>query len=193
MTFWFFALGLPLLVYGAASLLRADLVARFLLAFPRDRRAGWALCAAGWFWTAYEVDTIGIDVFDRIVRRLWFLSADIPGAVWILALILTVLTCLWMENLLPIRGVCALFMLFPGELFASVRLCETSWRLTLVVFAYVCAVIGMFGMFYPWRIRQALAWRAASPLRIRALGAVFAALGALFTVLGACAAAGAIR
>ena len=54
-----------------------------------------------------------------------------------------------MENLLPIRGVSALFMLFPGEMFPMIRLCETPWRLTLVVFAYVCALAGMFGMFLP--------------------------------------------
>ena len=193
MTFWFFVLGVPLFGYGLFTVLKPQMAARFLQALPRNRAAGQALCAAAWLWTAYEVDTIGIEVFDRIVRRLWFLSSDIPGMVWILAIVLTVLTCLWMDNLLSLRALSALFMLFPAELFPAVRQCDTSWRLTLVVFAYVCAVIGMFGMFYPWHLRRALTWRTAKPARVTAFGAVYLAIGALFLVLGAFSAAGTIR
>ena len=175
------------------SVVRPKEATRFLLAFPRNRVAGQVLCAAAWLWTAYEIDTIGIEVFDRIVRRLWFLSSDIPGMVWILAIVLTVLTCLWMDNLLSLRALSALFMLFPAELFPAVRLCDTSWRLTLVVFAYVCAVVGMFGMFYPWHLRRALDWRVAKPARVTAFGAAYLAIGALFLVLGAFSAAGTIK
>lgn len=193
MTFWFFMLGVPLFGYGLFTVIRPQLATRFLLALPRHRLAGWILCAAAWLWTAYEVDTIGIDVFDRIVRRLWFFSSDIPGMVWILAVVLTVLTCLWMENLLTLRAISALFMLFPAELFPAVRLCDTPWRLTLVVFAYLCAVTGMIGMFYPWHLRRALAWRAAKQARVTGFGAAYLAVGALFLLLGALSAAGAIK
>ena len=193
MTFWFLALGVPLFGYGLFTVIRPKEATRFLQAFPRNRLAGQVLCAAAWLWTAYEVDTIGIEVFDRIVRRLWFLSSDIPGMVWILAIVLTVLTCLWMDNLLSLRAISALFMLFPAELFPAVRQCDTSWRLTLVVFAYVCAVVGMFGMFYPWHLRRALDWRVAKPLRVTAFGAAYLAIGALFLVLGAFSAAGTIK
>ena len=127
MTFWFFALGVPLFGYGLFTVVRPKEATRFLLAFPRNRIAGQVLCAAAWLWTAYEIDTIGIEVFDRIVRRLWFFQSDIPGMVWILAIILTVLTCLWMENLLTLRALSALFMLFPAELFPAVRLCDMGF------------------------------------------------------------------
>ena len=193
MAFWFFILGIPLAAFGFAALAKPDMVSRFLVRFPRCTLAGVALCAIGWAGTAYEVDTIGIEVFDRIVRRFWFLSADVPGAVWILAVVLTVLTCLWMPNLLPIRGVAAIFMLFPAELFPAIRLCDTPWRLTLVVFAYLCASAGMFAMFYPWRIRQVWAWLAESPCRVRIYGAFHAVYGALFLALGAFAAAGVLK
>ena len=193
MTFWFFALGIPLFGYGLFTVVRPKEATRFLQAFPRNRAVGQVLCAAAWLWTAYEVDTIGIEVFDRIVRRLWFLSSDVPGMVWILAVVLTVLTCLWMDNLLSLRAISALFMLFPAELFPAVRQCDTSWRLTLVVFAYVCAVVGMFGMFYPGHLRRALDWRVAKPLRVTAFGATYLAIGAHFLVLGAFSAAGTIK
>ena len=192
MTFWFFVLGVPLFGYGLFTVLKPQMAARFLQALPRNRAAGQALCAAAWLWTAYEVDTIGIEVFDRIVRRLWFLSSDIPGMVWILAIVLTVLTCLWMDNLLSLRALSALFMLFPAELFPAVRLCNTSWRLALVVFAYACAVTGMIGMFYPWHLRRAITWRVAKPARVTGFGAAYLAIGALFLVLGGLSATGAI-
>ena len=193
MTFWFFVLGVPLFGYGLFTVVRPQMATRFLQTLPRNRAAGQVLSAAAWLWTAYEVDTIGIEVFDRIVRRLWFLSSDIPGMVWILAIVLTVLTCLWMDNLLSLRAISALFMLFPAELFPAVRQCDTSWRLTLVVFAYVCAVVGMFGMFYPWHLRRALDWRVAKPARVTAFGAAYLAIGALFLVLGAFSATGTIK
>ena len=193
MTFWFFALGVPLFGYGLFTVVRPQMATRFLQTFPRNRAVGQVLCAAAWLWTAYEIDTIGIEVFDRIVRRLWFFSSDIPGMVWILAVVLTVLTCLWMENLLTLRAISALFMLFPAELFPAVRLCDTPWRLTLVVFAYLCAVTGMIGMFYPWHLRRALAWRAAKQARVTGFGTAYLAVGALFLLLGALSAAGAIK
>ena len=118
---------------------------------------------------------MGLDEIRKLQRE----DAELP----ILAIVLTILTCWWMPNLLPIRGVSAILMLFPAEMFPMIRLCDTPWRLALVIFAYVCIVVGMYGMFYPWRIRQALAWLAAEPARVRAAGAVLAAVGALFVVL----------
>ena len=193
MTFWFFILGAPLAMFGVLCLILAGSAAAALRSFPRSRIAGVVLCAAAWFWTAYEIDALGIEVIDRIVQRLWFLSAPIPGAVWIWALILTFLTCWWMENLLPIRAVCAFAMLFPGDMFPDIRLCDTHWRLALVVFAYVVCIIGMWGMFYPWRIRQFMAWIAGDARRVRTSGAVLSAIGALFIALGVIAAAGSIK
>ncbi len=177
MKFWFFALGLPLVAYGLFATVRPSSAAKALVAFPRNRAAGAALCAVAWFWTAYELDTICIEILDRFLKAL-------PFELWILAAVLTVLTCWWMENLLPIRGVSAIFMLFPAELFPVIRLEPTQWRLALVVFAYACAIVGMFGMFYPWRIRQALAWIAGMQPRVAATGVASLGIGVLFVMLG---------
>ena len=186
MAFWFTLLGVPLFAYGLFALLAPEKAARSLVKFPRSKTAGTILAVAAWFFTAYELDTIGIEVFDKFLKAF-------PGELWILAIVLSVLTCAWMENLLPIRGLCALLMLFPAEMFPAIRLCETPWRLTLVVFAYAAIVTGMFGMFYPWRIRQFLAWRAKETKSVRIDGLMFAALGALFLLSGALAAASVIK
>ena len=45
-------------------------------------KAAMVLTAIAWFWTAYECDTIGIDVFDMLLKRF-------PGQLWIMAAVLT--------------------------------------------------------------------------------------------------------
>lgn len=177
MIYWFFILGIPLAAYGITSVMRPALVSKALVAFPRNRAAGVALCAIGWLGTAYELDKIGIEVFDRFLKAF-------PFELWLLAAVLTVLTCWWMSNLLPIRGLAAILMLYPAELFPVIRLEDTPLRLALVVFAYLCAMTGMFGMFYPWRIRQLLAWIAADRMRVVATGVAATATGILFLVSG---------
>ena len=177
MIYWFFILGLPLVAYGLFAVANPARAAHALVAFPRNRMVGHALCAVAWFWTAHELDVIGIEIFDRFLKAF-------PFELWMLACVLTALTCWWMPNLLPVRSAAAIFMLFPAELFPVIRLEATPWRLALVVFAYLCAFLGMVGMFYPWRIRQALAWLAASSGRVAATGGLALAAGGLFLALG---------
>ena len=114
----------------------------------------WTLVVVAWFWTAYECDTIGIDVFDMLLKRF-------PGQVWIMAAVLSYLTIIWMPKNLLTRAVMGIFMLIPAELFPLVRphLPETGFAPVqlLVGLAYVLAVVGMYGMFYPWRVEAALA------------------------------------
>ena len=111
------------------------------------------LVVIAWFWTAYECDTIGIDVFDMLLKRF-------PGQVWIMAAVLSYLTIIWMPKNLLTRAVMGIFMLIPAELFKVTRpLVPDSGFAPIqivAVLAYVLAVIGMYGMFYPWRIEAAL-------------------------------------
>ena len=111
------------------------------------------LVVIAWFWTAYECDTIGIDVFDMLLKRF-------PGQVWIMAAVLSYLTIIWMPKNLLTRAVMGIFMLIPAELFKVTRpLVPDSGFAPIqivVVLAYVLAVIGMYGMFYAWRIEAAL-------------------------------------
>ena len=116
------------------------------------------LTAVGWFWTAYECNTIGIDVFDMLL-----LKAQTGGVfVWVLAAVLTYLTIIWMPKNLLTRSVMGIFMLIPAELFKITRPMLPDGGFApvqiVVAFAYVLAIIGMYGMFYPWRIETALNW-----------------------------------
>ena len=111
------------------------------------------LVVVAWFWTAYECDTIGIDVFDMLLKRF-------PGQVWIMAAVLSYLTVIWMPKNLLTRAVMGIFMLIPAELFKVTRpmLPDGGFAPVQIVVgvAYVLAVIGMYGMFYPWRIEAVL-------------------------------------
>ena len=114
------------------------------------------LTAIAWFWAAYECDTIGVDVFDMIL-----LKAQTGGLfVWVLAATLTYLTIIWMPKNLLTRSIMGIFMLIPSELFKLTRpLVPDSGFAPIqivVAFAYLLAIIGMYGMFYPWRIEAAL-------------------------------------
>ena len=53
-----------------------------------------------------------------------------------------------------------IFMLIPAELFKFTRplLPESGFAPVQIVvaIAYILAIVGMYGMFYPWRIEAAL-------------------------------------
>ena len=114
------------------------------------------LVVIAWFWTAYECDTIGIDVFDMVL-----LKAQTNGVfVWTLAAVLSYLTIIWMPKHLLTRAIMGIFMLIPAELFKVTRpmLPDSGFAPVqiVVVIAYILAIVGMYGMFYPWRIESAL-------------------------------------
>lgn len=112
------------------------------------------LTAVAWFWTAFECNTIGIDVFDMILLK------ERTGGlfVWVLAAVLTVLTFLWMRPHLITRAIMAIFMLAPAEVFKVTRHMVPQSGFApvqlLVALMYVLAAIGMFGMFYPWKVEK---------------------------------------
>ena len=157
--FWTLVTFVPLLAFVAGVLFAP---ARTLAAAERffaSRKAALALTAAGWLWTAYECDTVGIDVFDSLL-----LKAQTGGVfVWVLAAVLVYLTFIWMPKNLSCRALMGIFMLMPAEAFKVTRRLvppagQFSWAQVLVAALYLYAVVGMYGMFYPWRIEKTVRW-----------------------------------
>ncbi len=122
---------------------------------PRVGLPARLITIVAWFWTAYECHTIGIDVFDMLLKRF-------PGQLWIMAAVLSYLTVIWMPRNLLTRSIMAIFMLIPAELFKLTRplLPDSGFAPVqlVVAAAYLLAIIGMYGMFYPWRIELLLKW-----------------------------------
>ncbi len=160
MIFWGFILGLPLFAYGGAALFSPEKTNRFNLFFASSRKIAILLTCIAWGWTAHELDIIGIDVFDMLLKRF-------TGEVWFLAALLAYLTIIWMPKNLSVRALTAILMLFPAQMFRTSRhfLPESGAAPVhiFVIVAYVSAAVGMYGMFYPWRLEKALSIIFAAP------------------------------
>ncbi len=180
-TFWGLILGLPILAFGGAVFRSTEKTSQFIEWFKSSRAVALALTVFAWFWTAYECHTIGIDVFDMILKRF-------PGQLWIMAAVLSWLTFIWMPANLPVRALTGILMLIPAELFKATRpvLPDSGFAAVhiLVITAYIGAVVGMYGMFYPWRLEKGMRWFQDSPIRFKVLGALCVAWGAALVVTG---------
>jgi hypothetical protein len=182
-TIWGLLLGVPVLAFGGALLFRPETARRFSQWFRSSDACALSLTAAAWFWTAYECDTIGIEAFDRITKIF-------PGELWILACVLTWLTFAWMRKSLSVRALTGILMLFPAELFKTTHAYRPPPGVAFaaadvfVYFAYVCAIVGMYGMFYPWRLEKGFDIVAGRDWSARAFGALLAAAGAALVAAG---------
>jgi hypothetical protein len=178
---WGLFLGLPLLAFGGGALFFSEKTSTFIEWFKFSRPVAAVLTILAWAWTAYECQIIGIDVFDMLLKRF-------PGQLVFLAALLSWLTIIWMPKHLSVRALTGILMLIPAELFKVTRLLVPESGAApihlFVVTAYIGAVIGMYGMFYPWRLEKAMAWFQARPLCFRLLGFVTLLWGAALIFVG---------
>lgn len=178
---WGLILGIPLLAFGGVSLVSPGKASQFVEWFRSSRRVALALTVFAWFWTAHECDIIGIDVFDMILKRF-------PGQIWLMAAVLSYLTYIWMPANLSVRALTGILMLIPAELFKTTRLLVPASGFALVhvfvITAYIGAMLGMYGMFYPWRLEKGMLWVQSSKLRSVAFGAVCAVWGLSLAIAG---------
>lgn len=168
---------MPCLAFGGVLLFSPPLATKIFDAFRNSRAAAAVLTVVAWFWTAYELDIIGIEAFDRFTKMF-------PGELWILAAVLSYLVFAWMPKNLPVRALCGILMLMPAELFKTTHLYRPDAGVAfapvdvIVAMAYACAIAGMYGMFYPWRIEKAFGIVASRNMPARLAGAAAAAAGA---------------
>lgn len=192
--FWGFALGLPLLAFGVVSLAMPLIARRFAGWFASSRAVAAVLTVLAWAWAAYEIQIFGVNMFREffvgvpVLWQLMQLCAFLYDNFWFVAPVLAYLTFIWMPKSLPMRALAGILMLIPAELFKATRHHlldgEVSIVHVFVVTAYAGAVVGMYGMFYPWRLEKGLALVMRTDFGARALGAACAALGAALVTTG---------
>ena len=183
MIFWSLVIGLPLLAYGGALFFCSEGVKRFSHWFENSRAVAAALTIPAWFWTAYECHIIGIDVFDRFTKIF-------PGQLWIMAAVLSWLVIIWMPKNLSVRALCGILMLMPKTLFDTTHLyrpCAGTVFAPVDVFvyvAYVLLIVGMYGMFYPWRAEKFLDMILAKVWSQRLFASILVVVGTSLIVIG---------
>jgi hypothetical protein len=93
-----------------------------------------------------------------------------------------------MPQNLSVRALTGILMLIPAALFRSTRPllpeCGPATVHVFVVTGYIGAIIGMYGMFYPWRLETAVAWIKRSSARFAVLGGVCCLWGLALVVAG---------
>lgn len=176
---WGIVLGLPPLALGGLLLHAPQKTKSAVDSLLTNRILAAALTFIAWFWTAHELDIIGIDVFDMICKRF-------PYQLWIMAGVLGYLCWIWMRENLVMRAFTGILMLYPASLFRVTRLLVPASGFAmvhiLVGFAYISAIIGMYGMFYPWRLEKA--WNFLSTKAPRTLGALLILVGLALVTAG---------
>ena len=180
---WGLLIGLPLLAFGGALVFFPETARRFSMWYRTSKVVAAVLTTIAWFWTAYECDTIGIDAFDAVTKAF-------PGELWILAVVLSFLTYHWMPKNLPVRALTGIMMLVPAALFRTTHAYRPPQGTLFaavdlfVIVAYIGAIIGMYGMFYPWRLEKGLDAVLARRWAGAALGAALSAAGIALVAIG---------
>ena len=176
MIYWGLMLALPFLAFGGTVLVSRDAANRFSNWFENNRIVAAVLTVIAWFWAAYECHIIGISAFDSLLKKF-------PFQLWIMAAVLSYLTIIWMPKNLSVRALTGLMMLMPASLFRTTHAYRPPAGTLFdpvdifIYVAYIIIIIGMYGMFYPWRAEKFLSILLAKPLRARVFGGILVFIG----------------
>ncbi|HYE31577.1 MAG TPA: hypothetical protein VEH27_09120 [Methylomirabilota bacterium] len=141
--------------------------------FPRATPIGWflTLAATAWFLSNLNAETIADFASYKKMMLIGFAA-------------LGILTCIFVPDFLPVRGLAALLLLTAHYTLNRTRWAESDLRLILVVWAYTWVIAGLWLTVSPWRLRDYLTWSTSSPSRLRAISAGCLAFAILVAILG---------
>jgi len=168
-----FLLGAVLAAVNAVCLFLPGVARTWARRFPRHVTAGWFLCAVDLLWAGWLLYHTPLGWFDAYKRHLFVL---VPVAF--------VLVVTLMDELLAARALGGLFILAPAPLLAVARWHLSSWRLVMVVVAYLIAIQGIVLVLSPYQLRRMWNVLMASERSCRAWGMAGMALGLVFILLG---------
>lgn len=166
-------LGVCLLLTCLPLALAPEASGRFLITLPRNRWVGYLLSAIALVWAGWLLTGMPMGIVDRIKPYLPILTLVTIGLVWA-----------FMADLLTCRALGALLALIPSPILRSSWHLDTNWRYVLVILAYAMAITGMMLILGPFRMRQALAWGAQHPARLRLAGVLGSGVAGLLLLLG---------
>ena len=166
------ALGMLFVLPGAWGLMKPASFAAAMRRFPRYTPLGLVLTllATGWFLYYVSLETNQDFVNLKPILFIGF------GAVG-------VGTCIYVRDLLPVRGLAVLLLLAAKLMCDSAHLVENEWRLVIVTLAYLWVFAGMWFTISPWRLRDIIQWGTASEGRTRLLSGIRLSFGIFIVAL----------
>ncbi|SDU01250.1 hypothetical protein SAMN05444156_1439 [Verrucomicrobium sp. GAS474] len=159
-------IGLAYLLGHLPGIVRPVATAEWLRTVPRSVPLGFLLFGAAYVWTLFLVATIDLGEFSSYRSGIF---------IFFLALGLGVL--LWARDYLAVRGFACLLCLAADVVLDAAFLHNEPAKLLYVTVAYVWVVVGVVLFFSPYRLRDAIAWATATPLRLKALSLGGSAFG----------------
>lgn len=141
--------------------------------FPRSVPLGIGLMVIATLWFIYYLSLEEVSDFTSFKPGLYALFAGVGlGA------------CIFLQDFLPVRALAVLFLLVGKFMVDTARGEDTTWRLVIVIWAYVWVLTGMWLTISPWRFRDFLKWNTANEQRLRLMCGLRAAFGVFVIVLG---------
>ncbi|HVU09312.1 MAG TPA: hypothetical protein VHG89_12290 [Verrucomicrobiae bacterium] len=166
-------------VYGLAS---PQKFAASVRKFPRNLPVGIVLTLLATAWFLWNVNGETLADYSAYKPEMMIAFAAIG-----------ILTCVYVQDFLAVRGLAVLFLLLaklmvdagrphlPTALFQA-QAGESSWVLVIQVWAYVLVIAGIWFTVAPWRLRDFLNWATATESRVK-IGSAIRLAFALFIVL----------
>ena len=161
-----FAIGGGLVVFGVPKMVR-----RGMDDYPRSVWPGRILLAVDMVWAAYAVNQMHLGGFDVWKVHLYWLAP-----------VLTVIGCLYLDELLSVRALGGLLLLAAGPILNAARWHPSLWRLVVTLIAYLWIGVGLLFLLEPWWFRR-IASRVQSVTALRAGGLAKALIGLGLIVL----------
>ena len=143
--------------------------------FPRNLPVGVFLMLLGTAWFVWNVHNESVSDFAA------FKPAMMVGFVAV-----GVLSCVYIQDFLAVRGLAVLMLLLAKLMVDTGRphLGETHWAWVIQTWAYVLVVAGIWFTITPWRLRDFLHWGTATETRVRLGSALRLAFAAFIVLLG---------
>lgn len=141
--------------------------------FPRCEWSGYALMALGTAWFLYNFNRETLQEFLAYKKLLLLGFATLALA-----------ACIFVRDFLAVRGLAICLLLLGWFTLNTTRWADSTWRLLIVIWAYLWIIASMWLTVSPWRLRDYIQWLTASPARLRAISIGKVAFGFLVVLLG---------
>jgi hypothetical protein len=143
--------------------------------FPRSLPVGIFLMLLGTAWFLWYVNSEPVADFTAYKPAMMTFFAGVG-----------VLSCLYVQDFLAVRGLAVLFLLLAKAMVDTGRphLGETPWVLVIQVWAYLLVIAGIWFTVTPWKLRDFLNWMTATEARIKIGSAIRLAFAAFVLLLG---------